>query len=303
METTPSDINTSATSFLEWSDSSTFSMNTASANFQSLATLVKEGFHFDDALVEKAVAFLKTISPYDRLFNADDLLFGLTKCATANTMKMLNCGVISGILNILQPHTVSLPLGEILLIDVVKMLSSPFSNTGRNPSCLNEADAAKYAQMNEILFERVIVPSDAFIRHLCSNRFFISGRESMRSLLNLFYHLTVMCAFHPSTCTFVVSHPIALTITSLSSFLDSNFETRFFNDFLLILREWRVAGPRHFGKGKAFIRALNSEGFGDVLARTLFTHKPDYFDNIPPHSACCAARLGTNTLETLPWYS
>ncbi|KAK2950555.1 hypothetical protein BLNAU_14549 [Blattamonas nauphoetae] len=300
------------------------------ANFQSLATLVKEEFPFDDALVEKAVAFLKAISPYDRLFRADDLLFGLVpehddpvvgfvgalwplvassvhriveSCATANTMKMLNCGVISGILNILQPHTVSLPLGEILLIDVVKMLSSPFSNTGRNPSCLNEADAAKYAQMNEILFERVIVPSDAFIRHLCSNRFFISGRESMRSLLNLFYHLTVMCAFHPSTCTFVVSLPIALTMTSLSSFLDSNFVTRFFNDFLLILREWRVAGPRHFGKGKTFIRALNSEGFGDELDRTLFTYKPDYLDNIPPHSACCAARLGTNTLETLPWYS
>ncbi|KAK2957256.1 hypothetical protein BLNAU_7850 [Blattamonas nauphoetae] len=142
-------------------------MNTASTIFQSLATVIKEEDTLDDVLVEKAIDFLKAISPYESRFHANDLLFGLVPEHDDPVI-----GFIEALWSLVafSDHRI---VGLTAVVEQSPRSCSEnaivhFSNTGRNPECPDAADAAKHAQMNNILFERVIVPSEAYIRSLCS---------------------------------------------------------------------------------------------------------------------------------------
>ncbi|KAK2955540.1 hypothetical protein BLNAU_9588 [Blattamonas nauphoetae] len=322
--------------FLDWNGNADFSIEAASIIFTSLVTLVKDGHPFNDTLVTKAVDFLQTLSPYNVNFEADTLLLRLvpdhvdpvtgfieafwsllassehrivestldvlestlTRCSSDNRMKMLNCDVIPGVMNILQPHTLSLPLERSLHHRVMRLLKTVHYSTNI-PEFFDVSGSSRQSQMNDAIFEQVLIPSEAYLRSLCSNRYFVLEGEQMDSLLELFVCLIEISAFHSPTCTFVVSLPISLTVTSLSTF-NSEFEKRFFSNLRWLVPRWINAGPRTFAKGRTILRALNSEGLDDVLDQTLFALKPDRFLKITHSYENFASYFGANNLKTFP---
>ncbi|KAK2948498.1 hypothetical protein BLNAU_16567 [Blattamonas nauphoetae] len=155
-------------------------------------------------------------------------------------------------------------------------------------------------EMNDAIFERIIVPSEAYIRFFCSHCYIVSRGESAEINLDLFLAMLQMCAYHSSTCTFVVSLPIALTIISLSTFLNPHFVMRLFDELLSILLKWRLYGPHTSKMGKTVIRALNSEGLDDELDQALFTFQPDYIRNMPQKYDYFASRVGSNHVKASP---
>ncbi|KAK2941982.1 hypothetical protein BLNAU_23105 [Blattamonas nauphoetae] len=237
--------------FLEWDGTDVLSINTASIIFRSLATLVKEWYPFDDALVEKAVGFLQTISPANQLFSVDDFLFGLVpehvdpvdglieatllllassehrivesaldvfestfdRCSTDNTLKMLDCNMISGVMTVIRPHTSSLSAGNVLHTRVIRLLKSSLFEA-RNLESFDISGSSRQSQMNDVIFERVLIPSETYLRYLCSNRYFVVEGQCLHSLLDLVHKLFEMSAFSSQVSDFVVSLPIALTITT-----------------------------------------------------------------------------------------
>ncbi|KAK2955491.1 hypothetical protein BLNAU_9538 [Blattamonas nauphoetae] len=302
-----------STAFLNWNTSTRFSVDSASITFHSLVTLVKEGYPFDDALEAKAIGFLGQIDTHFKRSEDANLLFSLVPahddpvngfldallsllassmhtivesaleilqslfrlCSTGNIIKMLNCDVISGVMNIIQPHTLSLSLRKSLHVQIMDFLTSVLCASDRPPS-RNIDDATQTYQMNEMIFQRIIVPSDGYVRYLCSNRYFVSEHLSAFTLRVISCKLIKLFLFHSPTCNFPLSLPIALTITSLSTSFNPNFVTTFLDSFVPMMRAWRIADPHTVGKGKTIIRALNDEGFDDGLDQTLFKVKPEY---------------------------
>ncbi|KAK2952463.1 hypothetical protein BLNAU_12569 [Blattamonas nauphoetae] len=327
-----------SSAFLEWSYTTYFSMPTASTIFQSLGTLVREDYPFDTALLTKAVNFLDTISPAYEIFEADDLLFGLvpdhedpltgfteavwslvasphheivesaldalqsvlSHCSTDNLERMLDCDVVAGVMKIVEPHTISLPLRDVLHTRVMDVLTSVLS-FAQNAESLGADGAIAQCRVNDAIFARMVVPSKAYIQHLCSDRLLVLEGNLMDGLLDVFSALIDVSVFHPSTWTFVVSLPIALSVTSASSF-NFNFVIGFFECLRWDLYDWRKAGPCTFAKGWTMVRLLNSEGLDDLLDQTLLAVKHDIYRDTPQAYDDCAARFGGNYLATVPKY-
>ncbi|KAK2943089.1 hypothetical protein BLNAU_21998 [Blattamonas nauphoetae] len=190
----PSNINTSdnSTAFLNWNASTRFSVDSASITFQSLVTLVKEGYPFDDALEAKAIGFLGHIDTHFKRSEDDNLLFKLV-------------------------HAHDDPVAGFL---------------------------------------------DALLSLLAS-----SSHMIVESALEILHFVT--------------------------TFLDS---------FVPMMRAWRIADPHTVGKGKTIIRALNNEGFDDVLDQTLFKVKPEYHRFGSPSIDHFAEEFGANYLPAIPLY-
>ncbi|KAK2955453.1 hypothetical protein BLNAU_9500 [Blattamonas nauphoetae] len=214
---------------------------------------------------------------------------------------MLNYDVIPGVMNILQPHTLSPPLEMSLHHRVMRLLKTVHYSTNI-PEFFDVSGSSRQSQMNDAIFEQVLIPSEAYLRSLCSNRYFVLESESADMLLEFFLSLIDMSTFHSPASDFIVSLPIALSITSLLSVISSNSVRNFIDTYLTILRDWRELDPYIFKQDNTIVRSLNSEGFDDVLDQSLFTLRQEFLPNTQHGFDPYASFFGANNVEPIPWY-
>ncbi|KAK2948366.1 hypothetical protein BLNAU_16712 [Blattamonas nauphoetae] len=234
----------------------------------------------DSRIIDSVLTFVETVYNHSSI---------------KHRIKMLNSNLIPGVMNIIQPRPGSLPTNMNLHARVIRFLANGLLRARSLESAVVSGSSSQ-SQMNDAIFERIVVPSEANIRFFCANRYIYSRGEFAQSHLNLFFKMLQICAYHSSTCTFVVSLPIALAIISLSTFLYSDFVKRLFNELISMLLKWRIYGPHTFRMGKTVIRALNSEGLDDVLDQALLTFNPNYHPNMPHRSKIFAFYHGMNCL-------
>ncbi|KAK2949827.1 hypothetical protein BLNAU_15222 [Blattamonas nauphoetae] len=210
---------------------------------------MKEGFPFDDALVSKAVVFFETISPASPFFSVDDFLFGLVpehvdpvvgfiealwsvlassehrivesalavlestfdRCSTDNTLKLLNCNMISGVMTVIRPPTSSLSAGNVLHTRIIRLLKSSLFEA-RNLDSFDVSGSSRQSQLNDAIFERILIPSEAYLRYLCLNRYFIMEGQCLHSLLDLLSNAFTISLISSTTLgTKCFGHSVTIT--------------------------------------------------------------------------------------------
>ncbi|KAK2955487.1 hypothetical protein BLNAU_9534 [Blattamonas nauphoetae] len=104
---------------------------------------------------------------------------------------MLNSNMFPGAMRFIPPHPASLSRNMNLQAGVLRLLTSGLLGAG-NLEYLSVSGSSRQSQINDAIFERIIVPSEAYIRHFCSRRYHLSRDEFAEINLDLFLKILKM---------------------------------------------------------------------------------------------------------------
>ncbi|KAK2963464.1 hypothetical protein BLNAU_1506 [Blattamonas nauphoetae] len=258
-----STVNGLHNSFLNSVPNTDLTFEDKSTIYCSFVALVKDNYHFDDALQDKATQFLKSLEPkWDQVDLADKLVTDLVPSSTRS-----HSGFIS---TTVQPHTLQIS-GHETIIDNLFSIINQFVYLA-HPSylkMLNITSAVDSWNHCEMIFQKVVIPSSQFVMLLLSNRDFLESSLT-DSLMNLLGVLLRMGPFHRPTLEFLLDSPCVMVFSSRLSLVEvcpSLWETLIqINDSL---EEWKKPGPEEVQSGKQMIRALIAEGFENTIEQVL----------------------------------
>ncbi|KAK2945764.1 hypothetical protein BLNAU_19320 [Blattamonas nauphoetae] len=283
--------------------------------YRSLVTMAKNDNAFDTTLEKKAVSFLAQIRPTfgeesDRFIldltpSIDGslnnfvtsivvLLSSANQAVIAATMKMLDhlhinstsqihlklvhAALIPRLLSSLNPLSLSFVDGaelHTLLISVISL--SVWFATQAGLVSLKINDRHEQQTVHTTVLEHVLVPSEDYIRHLCTNRTLIVDRSLSDDLMFFLSQIILICPhFHP-TLTFVVGLPVFFTIPSVLSIFEDNLAIwRLFFELSRAEKEWSTNDGKPSRTGQFVLRSLRTEGFDDVLQQRLQSDRTGY---------------------------
>ncbi|KAK2947968.1 putative karyopherin Kap95 [Blattamonas nauphoetae] len=258
--------------------------------FCSLVALVKAEYPFDDALLDRAAFFLRSIEPNWDNTSADKLIRELVPSSagspsgfvesvltlvssphsrvaaaalsflnttTGSASHAVGCslvesGLVSNVLTAVQPHTLSISGNEEIFDELIRIVRNCSDLT--LPYYLRDlgiTSAVDAFNHREMIFQKIVLPSSQFVTFLISNR-----------------------PFHYPTLDFVLASPIAMAFSTCLSFVETEIPLWItldsINDSLEI---WKYEGAEVVQSGKRIIRAQFSEGFEDTLVQTMMHKK------------------------------
>ncbi|KAK2941764.1 hypothetical protein BLNAU_23312 [Blattamonas nauphoetae] len=299
--------------FLVFDENSVLSFLDESRIYCSLVALVKADYPFDNVLQDRAVQFLRSLtpigigtdhfaklvtdlvpssdgSPYGFVDSVATLLSSPHSTVVAAALRFLyetllyssltvrcrliESGLISKVLAILQHHTVQIS-GNEKIIDTLMQTFYSCIKLAFPSSLIDIGITATADQFNhrEMIFQKVVIPSSQFVTFLISNRNMLNGSslDSFMKLLNT--HLRI-CPFHRPTLEFVIASPIAMTITSCLSTIENRGHLWYsLIDIEHSLEIWTTEGQEVVQSGKRMVQALISEGFVDTLEQMMMNTK------------------------------
>ncbi|KAK2959207.1 hypothetical protein BLNAU_5765 [Blattamonas nauphoetae] len=256
-------------------------------------SLVKDHYHLDEALQDKAVWFLAHLDlswlsgEIGTKTNTDLVLTANgSRVSAAVLSKLCSFGFLSSpedklrlvendfipnILAALQPHTLELLSSDKILFDLNRFLmillnlASPDSLQRLNIT----ATMHKYNH-HELIFRKVVSPLSQYLSHLCHNRYFFGTGNLTKPFLNILDKLLLISPFHAPTLEFLLSHQIVMTAASLLSFIESeSAKWNFLASIHTSLIEWKKQGAEVTQSGKQVTEALSSEGLEESIESML----------------------------------
>ncbi|KAK2947824.1 hypothetical protein BLNAU_17244 [Blattamonas nauphoetae] len=305
--------------FLNFDHTSELSLDDKSKIYRSLVALVKEGYHFDNALEDKTVHFLKNLAPswYNRQFTAT-LVTGLVPSSSdspsdfvesvltlltsphstvvAAALSFLNTIVnfsvpavkllfvksdlITSVLTIVQPHTLPIAGNEEILDKLIAIVSSLAYLI--DPSFLRKlriTAAVEKSSHREVIFRKVVVPSYQYVTFLISNRH-VLNRHLFGSFMDELNTFLQISPFHRPMLEFVLASPIVLVFSScLSSLGNRDFLHSLLRNIEYSIRQWKPEDGEVVHSRKRMMQALFSEGFEDTLEQMLLHGEDGTFRN------------------------
>ncbi|KAK2960133.1 hypothetical protein BLNAU_5016 [Blattamonas nauphoetae] len=299
--------------FLNFDLNSELSFEDKSAIYNSLVTLVKDEYPFDDALQDRAVRFLKSIEPKPgpftlatrlitdlvpsspkpfsgfvesvlALFSSPHkivvaaalsfLLDTLIMSSRQINLDLVESDLLANVFATVQPHTLPHSENKALIKKLVWIIE--YTLNVASPSHLRDLGitaAVDQSDLYEMIFQKVVLPSSQFFIFLISNRLFLNEDLSASSMCLLGAFIRI-CPFHRPTLEYVFASPIAMAFTSCLSIIEDS-------TLLWITlfnnhdsqKEWKNEGPEVVQSAKRMIQALISEGFEDALEQRLMNDK------------------------------
>ncbi|KAK2957744.1 hypothetical protein BLNAU_7178 [Blattamonas nauphoetae] len=295
--------------FLNFDVNSELSFEKKSTIFNSLVTLVKTEYTFDDPLQDKAIRFLKSLEPmWGRQDQANQLVTDLVpssagshsgfvesistllsaphstvvaaalsflhKTAGCPPMQdlwsLLESDLLTTVLATVQPHTLPISGNETIIDNLIWIIFNCINLAlPYNLRNLDITTSIDKYSHREMIFQKVVIPSSQFVTFLISNRYNLNG-DLFRSFINLLSVLLRIGPFHRPTLEYVLASPIAMTFSStLLSIEDENCLWSALFNIALSLEEWNQDGPDRVKCKKWMIQALFSESFEDTLEQML----------------------------------
>ncbi|KAK2959855.1 hypothetical protein BLNAU_5052 [Blattamonas nauphoetae] len=285
--------------------------------YHSLVVFVKADYPFDDALLDRAARFLKSLEPkwndHDladklviRLVHSSDgstsgfagsimtllssshstmiaaALSFLCKTTTRSTpsirCRLVESDLISNVLATVQPHTLTISGNEGIFDNLLKIIVECLDLS--RPWCLTGlGKIAVVDQLNhrEMIFQKVVLPSSQFVTFLISNRYFLK-QDSLGSFMSLLTTLLDFSPYHRPTLEFVLASPIEMALSGcLPTIEDKDHLWDSLFYIHLWLEEWPKEGRKVDKSGKRVMEALFSEGFEDTLEQKLMNDKGGIF--------------------------
>ncbi|KAK2943440.1 hypothetical protein BLNAU_21623 [Blattamonas nauphoetae] len=312
-----SPVDISQESFLNIVPNSTSSLKRKSTVFRSLVALVKAEYPFDNALQDRAVQFLKSLTPIG--FRNDSTAKLVTDLVSSSAgspsgfvesivtllssphstvveaalsflhnalfhssfavrCRLMESGLISKVLVIIGPHTLPVAGNETMFNRQVDIIS--FLANLALPRSLEELGIiASMDKFNhrEMIFQKVVIPSYQFVSFLISNRHILNG-DLFRYLMCLLEKLLEICPYHRPTLEFILASPIVMGFSSCLSFVEDGY---FLYETLVNINNslgiWKKDSAEMAQSGKRMMQALISEGFEDTLEQTLMNDKDGDF--------------------------
>ncbi|KAK2960154.1 hypothetical protein BLNAU_5037 [Blattamonas nauphoetae] len=299
--------------FLNFDLNSELSFEDKSAVFNSLVTLVKAEYPFDDALQDRAVRFMKSIEPEPgpftlatklitdlvpsspkpfsgfaesvlALFSSPHkivvaavlsfLLDTLVMSSRKMNLDLVESDLLANVFATVQPHTLPHSENKAVIKKLVWIIE--YSINIASPSHLRDLGitvAVNQFNHREMIFHKVVLPSSQFFIFLFSNRLFLNEDLSASSTCLLGAFIRI-CPFHRPTLEYVFASPIAMAFSSCLSFIEDS-------SLLWITlfnnhdsqKEWKNEGPEVVQSGKQILQALFSEGFDHTLEQRLMNEK------------------------------
>ncbi|KAK2948588.1 hypothetical protein BLNAU_16487 [Blattamonas nauphoetae] len=135
-------------------------------------------------------------------------------------------------------------------------------------------DRNEQQAVHKTVFTQVLVPSEKYICHLCTNRNSIINGKQSESFLELLAQLLEQSLYYQPTLDFVLHLPVFLPIPSCLSFFENERSIRqFLRDLVVTLREWNEKGGEVRQIWKTVHRLLRMEDIEDVIDTKLGNDK------------------------------
>ncbi|KAK2960017.1 hypothetical protein BLNAU_4900 [Blattamonas nauphoetae] len=269
--------------FLKFDPNSELSFEDKSVVFCSLVALVKAEHPFDNALQDRSVRFLNSLSPmFFELESTAKLVTELvpssagspsgfvdgivtlvssphsTMVTTALSflmyttlfslpairLRFVESDLVIKLLATVRPHTLPISGNETMLNDLVWIINNCLNLTRQDYLInLDITDAIDKYNHREMIFQKVILPSSHFLTFLISNRYVLS-RDLCKSFMSLLGTFIEMGPFHRPTLEFVLAFPIAMALPSCHSFVEIDVNIwNPLNGILNSLDDWKNDEP------------------------------------------------------------
>ncbi|KAK2941921.1 hypothetical protein BLNAU_23157 [Blattamonas nauphoetae] len=304
--------------------------------YNSLITLVKAKYPFDDALLDRAARFLKSLEPkwgddgyadklVTRLVNSlarssagfvDSIMTLLstphstmipaalsflrqttTRTSSALLTDLVETGLFDNVLATVQPHTLPISGNEGIFDNLMKIIVECL--TLSRPSRLTGlGKIAVVDQLNhrEMIFQKVVLPSSQFLTFLISNRH-VLNEDLLSSFVELLCKLPEIGPYYRPTLEYVLASP---TVMALSNCLLSIENKDHLWYSLYYIHSWLEEWPKEDRKvdksGKRVMEALFSEGLEDTLEEMMMNDKGGASRMTPTHFCGLSSDVGNGLI-------
>ncbi|KAK2940015.1 hypothetical protein BLNAU_25071 [Blattamonas nauphoetae] len=305
--------------FLNW-DGETFpSEDEQAVIFRSLVATVKFKPVLNDSLEAKSVRYLNSVlgrttdeSSTNFVQSIGVLLSTLSRVITTTAMEMLrylfnHCSLklrltfvkadlIPQIINSLHPLSVSFVEAVNIHTCLLTVINQTvwLATQGRLAE-LKIEDGNEQQAVHETLLHQVLVPSEEYICHLCTNRFSIIDGQQSKYFLELLAQLLRICSYYQPTMEIVLHVPVFLTIPSCLTFFENHRSIwSFLYDMTVSQRDWNQTRGDQRQMWKIVSRMLRMEGMENVIEAKLENDKDMYGRSIVDKSIEWNNLLGMN---------
>ncbi|KAK2948720.1 hypothetical protein BLNAU_16358 [Blattamonas nauphoetae] len=183
----------------------------------------------------------------------------LTNCSTAVHYSLVKADLIPQLINTLNPPSL--------------LFAEALTTPGTLASLKNKEGVEQQA-VHETVFTQVLLPSEQYICHLCTNRFSIVDRDQSTHFLALIAQLLRISPYYQQTMDFVLNLPVILTIPICLTFIEDEKPIWYFLDHMNnTQREWNNQRGEVQLLGKETHRRLKMEGIDDVIEAKLENDK------------------------------
>ncbi|KAK2961577.1 hypothetical protein BLNAU_3375 [Blattamonas nauphoetae] len=294
--------------FLDWDEDPRESQRKTAVVFRSLVATMKLQPALDGSLEEKAVIFLKYVTPKNREL-ADAFLLSLGRtdndssinfvssivvllsspgqviptaamemlaslflfCSLKILLALVKADLIPQIITTLNPQSLSFSDAVDIHTNFINLIT--YSLWLSTPDCLDKLateDENEQQAVHETVLKQVLAPSEEYVWHLCENRYSIVDGDQSQEFLFLLARLLRICSSYQPTLDFVLSLPVVLTIPSCLTFFE-NEETilSFLEDMVDTQQEWNKKRGEERQMGNKILRMLRMEGIEDVIEAKL----------------------------------
>ncbi|KAK2956983.1 hypothetical protein BLNAU_8058 [Blattamonas nauphoetae] len=192
-------------------------------------------------------------------------------CSTKNLLLLITADLIPHLINTLNPLSLSYAEGVGIHINIMKSVRpSLLLTTSNGLEQLGIEVHDERQAVHETVFQRVLVPSEKYIRHLCVNRYSIVDRGMSNKFMVLLVRLLHICHDHQPTLDCVLHMPIVLTIPRCLSFFEYD-DTIYhsLNSMIGAKLDWNKTMGTKRQMEKNVHRMLRMEGIDDVMEEKL----------------------------------
>ncbi|KAK2946740.1 hypothetical protein BLNAU_18336 [Blattamonas nauphoetae] len=308
----PSNIDPLQEPFLNFDSNSSMSFEDQSTIYRSLVTLVKAESPFDNAILDRAALFLKSLEP--QLFDRKQATKLLTKLVLSSAgppsgfvksiltllssphmiivaaalsflnntfyssspmiqLQLVESDIVTNVLAIVQPHTLPILGNETILFNLNHLIRN--TTNLALPSHLSELDittAVEKSNHREMIFQKIVIPSSQFVTFLISNQNILNG-DLFTSFMYLLSTLLRIGPYHRLTLEFVLASPIVMALPYCLSFNENDGHLWMTLLSIYSPDDWKKKSREVVQSNKRMIQALFSEGFESFIEQTLMRNK------------------------------
>ncbi|KAK2950193.1 hypothetical protein BLNAU_14879 [Blattamonas nauphoetae] len=302
--------------------------------YNSLFTLVKAKYPLDDALLDRAARFLKSLeqkwndndladkletrlvhssarssagfvhsiltllsSPHSTMMTAalSFLCKTTSRSSSAILTDLVETDLFSNVLATVQPHTLPISGNEGIFDNLNRIIVECLDLT--EPYYLEKLGITTTVEKfnhREMIFQKVVIPSSEFVTFLISNRYLLK-QDSLGSFMELLCKLPEIGPYYRPTLEFVLASPTVMALSSCLLVIEDKDHLWYSLYYIHSwLEEWPKEGRKVVKSGKRMIQALFSEGFEDTLEQMIRTKDGNYGRSVDDKSQLISRSLGAN---------
>ncbi|KAK2952736.1 hypothetical protein BLNAU_12385 [Blattamonas nauphoetae] len=193
----------------------------------------------------------------------------LNRCSSQMHLALVKADLFPRLITTLNP--LSLYFAEAVEIHsglMSSLTSSLWLSTPEGLSTIENADESAKQSVHKTVLKQVLVPSEAFICHLCANRLSIMDRDMSNDFMNLLARLLHISPYYQPTMDLVLNMPVVLSIPSCLTFFEDDDSIWSFLALMVRFQEEWNSHDRILGRSSAsLLRCLRMEGFVDVSSQ------------------------------------